>query len=267
MGLIKQLPFDMRGRKTPKLTFCERFDEKSDIWNIRPHNHNFIELLYFLDGKASIAGMYGQLDIYVYDVVIYPAGVTHKESIDFSLHNEIICLGITVDQPVYLDQMKRISDIDGNLRWIFQEIHTLAQHTYPWKDHMIDQLLCLLLHYLNIAITEEKIDTDPIHRAIQFMHKNISNHITTQDLATVANYSYSYLDRQFKARSGLSPMKYFERLRLTTGKQLLARKDLSISQVATLIGYDDPKYFSRRFTSLFQMPPRTYRKELTKLTQ
>ena len=33
------------------LQFCERFDEKSRIWNFSKHAHPFFELLYFLEGR------------------------------------------------------------------------------------------------------------------------------------------------------------------------------------------------------------------------
>ena len=36
------------------ISFCERFDEKSRIWNFERHKHDFLEFIYFLDGRAII---------------------------------------------------------------------------------------------------------------------------------------------------------------------------------------------------------------------
>jgi hypothetical protein len=36
------------------LKFCERFDEKSKIWNLKEHSHPYLEIIYFFEGKASV---------------------------------------------------------------------------------------------------------------------------------------------------------------------------------------------------------------------
>ena len=37
---------------TAKLVFCERMDEKSCVWNLNRHSHNYMELTIFLTAKC-----------------------------------------------------------------------------------------------------------------------------------------------------------------------------------------------------------------------
>jgi AraC-like DNA-binding protein len=54
-------------------------------------------------------------------------------------------------------------------------------------------------------------------------------------------------------------MDYFTRLRLHQACQLLDNSDLSVKEVATALGYDDPFYFSRIFKALNEISPTEYR--------
>ena len=74
------------------LQFCERFDDKSRIWNFQRHAHPYFELIFFLEGKANIDAGEDSLDISLFDVLIYPPGLLHTEHLDLARRQEIICL-------------------------------------------------------------------------------------------------------------------------------------------------------------------------------
>lgn len=260
--MLNNSPFELERFEGSQLVFCERFDEKSDIWNLEQHKHSFMELIYFLNGGAKVHGEKDDLILSVYDIVIYPEEFVHQEDVNLAHHQEIICLGIKLPKPSGLEHIRRLTDIDSRLRWLFLEIHAQSESRYKWKSTVIDHLVALLLHYLNMNLNTTVEEQDPINRVIQYMHKNLASRISVDELAAMSNYSPSYLDRQFKKRTGMTPIKFLDELRLKAAGNLLLRRDLDISQVANLIGYDDPKYFSRRFTARFGQPPSQFRKRL-----
>ena len=65
----------------------------------------------------------------------------------------------------------------------------------------------------------------------------------------------------FKQQVGCNLMLYLAQARMTQAKKLLAQRDLSITDVAQMVGYDDYAYFSRVFKRMEGKSPRVYREE------
>ncbi|MFZ5354816.1 MAG: response regulator [Bacillota bacterium] len=58
---------------------------------------------------------------------------------------------------------------------------------------------------------------------------------------------FSYLDKQFKEKEGVSFMEYFNKYRLNKAKELLLETSLSDEEIALKVGYRDGKYFEYIF--------------------
>lgn len=254
-----QVAFDRSAFDTARLVFCERFTEQSNIWNLVRHRHRYVEFLYFLEGGARVHGDKDDLTVSVFDLVVYPENTPHLEIVDLSQHQEVICLGIQFPGPSGLRSIRRFSDLDGRLRWPFVELHLRAKSDSARLSSVANHLLQIVLAYVKEALDEAVDNRDPVGRVIHYMHENLPQKMTIRDLASLANCSASYLDRLFKQRTGSTPMQYLERIRLAAASRLLLRRDLDVSQVAGLIGFSDPRYFSRRFAARFGAPPSRYR--------
>jgi AraC family transcriptional regulator of arabinose operon len=48
-------------------------------------------------------------------------------------------------------------------------------------------------------------------------------------------------------------------LKMQKASQLLDFTDKSVKDIGSVFGFDDPYYFSRRFTKIFGMSPKKYR--------
>ena len=77
-----------------KIVFCERFDEKSNIWNFNPHMHSHTEFIYILDGNMQINMADRKLFARPYNMIVYPKNVVHREVLNIQEHQYIICIGI-----------------------------------------------------------------------------------------------------------------------------------------------------------------------------
>ena len=55
-------------------------------------------------------------------------------------------------------------------------------------------------------------------------------------------------------------MKYILEIRIRNAQTLLATTDYSVANIASMIGYDNPMYFSRMFRKAKGMSPAKYRK-------
>ncbi len=78
------------------------------------------------------------------------------------------------------------------------------------------------------------------------------------ELCAALGISQPQLYRDVKALTGMSTVKYIRNHRLEQGRVLLTSKKMTISQISTEIGFNDPAYFSRIFSKEFGVSPKNY---------
>jgi AraC-like DNA-binding protein len=83
--------------------------------------------------------------------------------------------------------------------------------------------------------------------------------LSIQDYATELGLTLRELRDAIKRTTGSTPQELVLTTRLNTAKALLAEEDLPVTAIARQVGYDDPAYFSRLFTSRVGQSPRAFR--------
>lgn len=78
------------------------------------------------------------------------------------------------------------------------------------------------------------------------------------ELADLAGLSRAAFDRQFKAITGLSPLRYVKALRLNDAAHRIANGS-PVAEAAASVGYPSPSQFSREFKRHFGVAPKTWR--------
>lgn len=64
--------------------------------------------------------------------------------------------------------------------------------------------------------------------------------------------------RMFRIATGYSPMEFLTRRRVERGKEILIHGEMSICDVAALLGFCDQSHFTRTFRRVTGMSPREY---------
>ena len=105
-----------------------------------------------------------------------------------------------------------------------------------------------------------------IERCVDYMAQHLDKPLQVATLAAQANISPSHFFALFKRQIGSAPMDYFTRLRMQRARQLLECTSLSVKEIASTLGYDDPFYFSRVFKSVNRVPPSGYRAAQREMT-
>ena len=101
---------------------------------------------------------------------------------------------------------------------------------------------------------------DEMERARIYFDEHYKEDISIEQYAASRSMSTSWFNRSFKSAMGTSPMKYILDIRIRNAQVLLETTDYSISDIAALIGYDNPLYFSRLFSKAKGLSPSRYRK-------
>jgi YesN/AraC family two-component response regulator len=93
----------------------------------------------------------------------------------------------------------------------------------------------------------------------EFIDQNYSEDLWLTGLSRKFNIESTYLSKTFKNIIGENLMLYISKTRVEKAKVLLHRKELNITDIALLVGYDDYSYFSRVFKKITGLSPREYR--------
>ena len=101
-----------------------------------------------------------------------------------------------------------------------------------------------------------------IEPILVYMRQHSDKPLQVSALTALASLSPSQFFALFRRATGRTPIDYFIHLRMRRACELLAGTDLSVKEVAAMLGYDDPFYFSRVFKSVNGVAPRDYRVRL-----
>ena len=99
----------------------------------------------------------------------------------------------------------------------------------------------------------------PLMNAINYIEKNHSANFSLNDLALHCCLSVSRLSELFRIHLGTSPFKYVNAYRIKKAKILLRYTSLSVSEVASQVGFQSVFYFSRNFTKIIKTSPSKYK--------
>lgn len=90
-----------------------------------------------------------------------------------------------------------------------------------------------------------------------FIRQNYAQPINTQTLAEQFGLTPAYLSKIFRVYKSLSPVEYIVVLRIQKAQQLLSENEkMSVKEVAALVGYEDPFYFSKVFKKITGHAPK-----------
>jgi AraC-like DNA-binding protein/mannose-6-phosphate isomerase-like protein (cupin superfamily) len=243
------------------LQFCERFDERSRIWNLSKHSHPFFELIFFLEGKANIDAGAESVDVLGFDVVIYPPRLMHLEHLDLRQRQEIICLWADTGPTESFDHAIKLMDERGTLRSLFEMVYAEFTGNRPCSGELISCYLTAIFLQVRQHFSEPPRDsTSLVDRSLGYIHEHYARDFDIDELAGQVAVSPSYLFRLFKKKMQVTPMHYRSLVRIDKAKLLLADQRLTVDDVAERVGYDDAKYFARVFREFTGTTPSAYRR-------
>lgn len=100
----------------------------------------------------------------------------------------------------------------------------------------------------------------PLGMAVHFISKHYMEQISQEDVAAAANVSSTYLSKLFKEEMNMGFSEYLTEVRMEEAKKLLSETNISIKEIAGIVGYIDEKYFSKTFKKVNGIKPTDYRR-------
>jgi YesN/AraC family two-component response regulator len=98
--------------------------------------------------------------------------------------------------------------------------------------------------------------------AVALIAKHYMRPLRESEVALACEMSPSRFCREFKAEFGVTFVEYLSSYRVSEAKRLLANAGISVTDVATAVGFPDPSYFTRVFRKQENVSPSEYRTTL-----
>lgn len=192
-----------------------------------------------------------------------------------------------------------VSDLHDNMCWIFlalekekvdaTELKQHIQEFYGFMDHNMEFSIGIYPSPLEKQMDFETIFTrlteraasnqehkkgvyldtlqspvqkeDPIEGALTFIQQNLNKSLSRTEVAEHVHLNEEYFSRLFRVETGVTFKEYLLDEKMKEAKRLLVRSRLSVSIIASKVGYDNFSHFSKMFKKITGQTPQEYRKE------
>lgn len=241
-------------------------------WHSIPHTHNYTELFYIVGGDGQFQINERLFPVQAHQLVVVNPNVIHTE-VSYEAHPlEYIVLGIeglelTIpgsDEARYcIYSFPEKNDVLTCMQTVLQEMQERKPEYQTVCLACMDIIMVQLLRNASVSVTQTR-SRFPANRQCAAVRHYIDQHykesITLDMLAEKASINKYYMAHAFKREYGVSPINYVIACRIREGKRLLAETDLSLSQIAAVLGFSSSSYFSQSFRSAEGISPTEYRK-------
>lgn len=242
----------------------------SSEWNSAKHSHRHAELFFILGGEGSIGLRHSAFPVRARELVVVNPGVLHCEISQAVSPLELVVLGVdglnmeTDDLGCVHTRFDEGWDsVVACLRLMLREVRGAREGYQLVCQHLLEVLLLYLVRRGGLSLAGSGIsraDSRECELVRRYIDEHFKENITLDQLAELAHINKYYLVHAFRKAYDTSPISYQISRRIQESRFLLESSDHSLSQIARILGFSSPSYFSQSFRRSEGMSPLEYRK-------
>lgn len=144
-----------------------------------------------------------------------------------------------------------------------------GEFIYKFLDEAktIDEMYDYIHFYMDRLVENRKNNLKnnnyQIKEIIKYIHEHLdSPNLSVSEIAEKVFLTKTYLSALFKKKTGNNIVQYIIDRRIEKSLELLKNPRLKQYEVATMVGYEDAKYFAKIFKKKMGIPPSEYRENL-----
>lgn len=174
-----------------------------------------------------------------------------------------VYIGVSMMQNIALREVS--GERDETLSALLEHIRAEMIEQHPASGPFIQGIAqALAVHVARTYKTDAErqrggLQAFKLHRVFAAMRERLAQPFDLGILAGLAELSEFHFSRVFKQSTGLSPSRYFIRMRMEEARRLLTETDDSIINIGLAVGYNSPSHFASVFRKHTGVPPSTYR--------
>jgi AraC-like DNA-binding protein len=231
------------------------------------------QLIYITKGKGVLETTQGKYTILAGDLIILRKGEWHRYRPDFETGWVENFIGFDGDfAEHYLSVQKVLNGVDVvhcGENWPILDTYYKVNELLVFQGPAFQQIAAgfiikLLGNVLGVqkrkGLSDDKIE-ELMQKVLYIIRDNVANEIDFEKMAGDNEVSYSYLRKNFKAYTGLSPRQYHIEAKLDEAKRLLLLSPKTVKEIAYDLGFESAFYFSRLFKAKTNLTPQTFKKQ------
>ena len=146
---------------------------------------------------------------------------------------------------------------------MIHELQMCKENYESMLEMYLRQLFIMLQRYFLTTIKTDNIHVvEEIDKATVYFNEHYNDNISIDEYAQNNHVSVSWFIRNFKHFTGFTPMQYILSKRIYNAEILLQDPTYNVTEIARIVGYDNPLYFSRIFKKVKGLSPSEYRKNI-----
>lgn len=241
-------------------------------WHSVPHTHSYAELFYVVGGMGQIRIDQEMYPISARQLAIISPNVMHTEVSLNASPLEYVVLGIEGLEISASDSGESRFTIlnsheSDSIAACLQNILREAYNKLPGNEIICQAYMEILLTHLTRS-TDFSVSEHPISSSNnqcvtirRYIDAHFKEPLTLDQLAQIAHINKYHLAHSFKEAFGISPISYQLNRRIEESCYLLRQTDMSLSQIARVLGFSSSSYFSQLFRKVKKMSPSEFRKQ------
>ncbi len=219
---------------------CEQSGRRSDNFDIRFMKKDIMQRISQNDGAGFAALMNEVISLFEENKPSKIQVVNACHNLYYFITSQLEERGIS-DFPYAVDiagQLNRMDDLDTILKWLSDFRDAVERVLEEYKAHRTD-------------------------RNVEFARKFVEEHyrekISLNQVASLLGVSVGHLSSSFKRQTGKNFMDYVTEYKVERAKELMdSGNGYMVYEIADMLGFDTPFYFSRVFKKVTGMSPRDY---------
>jgi YesN/AraC family two-component response regulator len=138
----------------------------------------------------------------------------------------------------------------------FDLLNLRISNLIKWRKTSEQTRLDPQVKQIEITSLDEKLVQD----ATTYVEDNINNpELSVESLSEAMNMSRVHLYKKLLMLTGSTPSEFIRLIRLRRAEQLLCQSQLSVAEISYMVGFNNPRYFSKYFKEMYGMMPSQYK--------
>jgi AraC-like DNA-binding protein len=217
--------------------------------------------IYVTHGECTFESIGERISLSAGGIVYLPFGCAHTMTIESETAEFYrIDFHLTLDKEFILFSDRPIKMTDAASPRIHEAVISLTEATALVGNHILrKEKLCAIMAELCHSTAHKY--AKKLAPAIRYLEEHFTENVNCRELAALCFLSTAQFYNLFHTHFGLTPLEYRDRLLLHRAKALLNEADITVAEMASLLGFTSSAYFSRFFKKHTGLSPSAYSKK------